>query len=277
MASNSIHDAKPDDSGFVLLKLHYSEDETKDDKWAEHVKKEYPSDDWDREFELKPVGTKDSYPVFPDYRKSLHEDDKLVWQASRGKVIYRGWDFGKVHPCVEFAQVYGNRKYFIDEIFETQIFIDQLTQKVLSHSNLHYPGCRFVDWVDVSGRNEDQWGNSSMATLKKYGLHPKGKDQTIEAGIQAMKADMVRLEDGLPYLRVNPIKAPHLAAALRGGYKRNPKGEIVKDGMHDHPVDAARYLHQGASFEKARDWIDVRKKMKDQYHKFPAKGKSVMR
>jgi hypothetical protein len=273
----NVHDTDVGSAGFVVLKLHYSADDEKDAKWAERTKKEYPSDDWDREFELKPVGTKDSYPVFPDWRRALHEDPNLVWIPSKGKTIYRGWDFGKVHPCVEFVQIFGNRKHYIDEIFETQIFIDQLVQKVLSHSNVNFPNCRFVDWVDVSGRNEDQWGNSSMATMRKYGLHPKGKDQTIEAGIQQMKMDMVRLEDGKPYLRVNPIKCPRLAAALRGGYKRNPKGEIIKDGEHDHPVDAARYAHQGASFEKERDWSDIRAKMKAQYKKFPARGKMVRR
>lgn len=272
--ANSVHEAE---GGFVVLKLHYSADEEKDAKWAKQAATEYPSDDWDREFELKPVGTKDSFPVFPDYRRAMHEDENLNWRPSQGKVIYRGWDFGKVHPCVEFAQCYGNRRYFIDEIFETNLLIEPLIQKVLSHSGFNYPNCRFVDWVDVSGRNEDQWGNSSMFSMKKYGLQPKGKDQTIETGIQGMKQDMVRMEDGKPYFMLNPIKCAHLAAALRGGYKRNPKGEIVKDGTHDHPVDAARYLHQGIVFEKSKDWDAVREKMKNQYKKFPARGRVVTR
>lgn len=277
MPETKIHDVEDAENGFVVFKLPYWADPDKDAKWAEKVKKEYPSDDWDREFELKPVGTKDSYPVFPDWKRGLHEDDKLAWRPSQGKVIYRGWDFGKVHPCVEFAQCYGNYKNYIDEISENQIFIEQLVQKVLTHSNIHYPGCRFVDWVDVSGRNEDQWGNSSMATLRKYGLHPKGKDQTIEAGIQAMKRDMVMMENGRPYLMINPVKCPQLATACRGGYKRNPKGEIIKDGIHDHSVDAARYLHQGIAHEGSRDWDKLRDRMKQQYKKFPAKGRVVTR
>jgi hypothetical protein len=152
-----------------------------------------------------------------------------------------------------------------------------LIQKVLGHSNMNFPGCTFVDWVDVSGRNEDQWGNSSMGSMKKYGLHPRGKDQTVEEGIQSMKRDLVMLDDGRPYLMINPTKCPHLAAAMRGGYKRNKKGEIVKDGEHDHPIDAARYLHQGVTFEKGKDWSDLRDKMKNQYNKFPKRGRQVRR
>jgi hypothetical protein len=152
-----------------------------------------------------------------------------------------------------------------------------LIQKVLAHSNQNFPGCTFVDWVDVSGRNIDQWGNSSLGTMRKYGLKPQGKDQKVEEGIQAMKRDMVMLDDGRPYLMVNPVKCPHLAQAFRGGLKRNQKGEIVKDGTNDHPVDAARYLHQGATFSNDKDWSSVREKMKRQYNKFPKHGRSVRR
>jgi hypothetical protein len=276
LAEKNIHEVDPDD-GFVVLRLHYKIDEEKDAKWAAKAKLEYPTEDWEREFELQPVGHKDSYPVFGDYKRGMHEDAGLVWLPSKGRVIYRGWDFGKVHPCVEFAQCYGVRKNFIDEIYGDDIMIEQLIQKVLGHSNMNFPGCTFVDWVDVSGRNEDQWGNSSMGSMKKYGLHPRGKDQTVEEGIQSMKRDLVMLDDGRPYLMINPTKCPHLAAAMRGGYKRNKKGEIVKDGEHDHPIDAARYLHQGVTFEKGKDWSDLRDKMKNQYNKFPKRGRQVRR
>lgn len=275
LQSNSVHDVE--DGGFVVLKLHYSADETKDAKWAEKVKKEYASDDWLREFELKPIGSKDSYPVFIDYKRAFHEDEKLFWQPSRGKIIYRGWDFGKIHPCVEFCQVYGVRKNYVDEIYEDNILIENLVQKVLSHSNIHFPNCTFVDWVDVSGRNEDQWGNSSIGTLKRYGLHPRGRDQTIEEGIQLMKRDMIMLDDGRPYLMINPVKCPHLATAFRGAYRRNIKGEIVKDGTNDHPVDAARYLHTGVAHDKSKDFSNIREKMKAQYKKFPKHGRTITR
>ncbi len=277
MAENVTDPTTPTPEGFTLLRLHYSVDPDKDEKWANKAKAEYPTDDWEREFELKTVGRKDSYPVFADYKRTLHEDEKLVWLPSKGKIIYRGWDFGKVHPCVEFAQIIGLRKNYLDEIYGEDIFIEALVQQVLAHSHANFPGCTFVDWVDVSGRNVDQWGNSSMGTLKKYGLHPKGKDQEVEEGIQGMKRDLVMLDDGRPYLMVNPAKCPHLSAAMRGGLKRNKKGEIVKDGTNDHPVDAARYLHQGASFERGKNWDDIRTKMKQQYNRFPNKGRQVRR
>jgi len=268
---------KQNDEGFVLLRLHYSADESKDAAWAKKAATEYPKEDWDREFELKPVGHRDAYPVFGDYKRALHEDENLVWLPSKGKLIYRGWDFGKVHPCVEFAQCFGNTKNFIDEIYGSGILIDSFVQQVLSKSNLEFPGCTFIDWVDISGRNEDQWGNSSIKTLKTYGLHPRGRDQSIEDGIKSMCMDLVRLEDGHPYFRLNPTKCSYLATAMRSGYKRNKKGEIIKDGEHDHSVDSARYLHQGVSVEKSSDWQHMRDKMKQQYGRFPKEGRQVRR
>jgi len=262
--------------GFQVIRLHYSADPDKDDAWAKKVASEYPTEDFDREFELKPVGLKDVRPVFGDYKKQLHEGD-LFWKPSIGRVLYRGWDFGKVHPAVEFMQINGLEKNFIDEIAPDNIMEEQFVQMVLAHSNQFYRGATFVDWVDVSGRNEDRWGNSSMKTLKSYGINPRGKDQLIEEGILQMCRELVLMTNGRPYIMVNAKKCPRLAAAMRGGYKRNKTGEIIKDGINDHYVDAARYCLMGTTFEKGTSWDSIRHKMKNQYGKYPVGGKSISR
>jgi hypothetical protein len=263
--------------GFQIIRLHISADPEKDEKWAAKVKQEYSGEDWDREFDLKPVGLKDVRPVFGDYKKVLHEDDALMWRPSIGRLIYRGWDFGKVHPCVEFLQLNGLERNFIDEVWGDNVLEDQFVQRVLAHSSQFYRGCNFVDWVDVSGRNIDRWGNSSFKTLKKYGIHARGRDQHIEEGILEMGKGMVQLTNGRPYFMLNPKRCPHLAAACRGGYKRNAKGEIMKDGEHDHPVDAARYVYTGVAAEKGKSWDSTRQKMLNQYNKFPKDGKVTRR
>jgi hypothetical protein len=263
--------------GFQVIRLGYQADPEKDEAWAAKAKTEYSTEDWDREFELKPVGILDVRPVFGDYKKALHEDPNLMWRPSVGRVLYRGWDFGKVHPCVEFMQINGLERNFIDELWGDNILEEQFVQQVLAHSNQYYRGCTFVDWVDVSGRNVDRWGNSSFKTLKKYGIHPRGRDQHIEEGVLEMGKALVQLTNGRPYLMLNPKKCVHLAAAMRGGYKRNKKGEIMKDGEHDHSVDAARYVFTGATHETSKSWDKTRQKMLNQYGKFPTQGKAVRR
>ncbi len=263
--------------GFQVIRLGYWADPEKNEAWKAKAKQEYSTEDWDREFELKPVGLLDVRPVFGDYKKNFHESDTLVWRPSAGRVIYRGWDFGKVHPAVEFMQVIGLEKNFIDELAPDNIMEEQFVQMVLAHSNQNFPNCTFVDWVDVSGRNEDRWGNSSMKTLKSYGIQPRGKDQGIEDGILQMCKELVLTTNGRPHIMVNPKKCPRLAAAMRGGYKRNKKGEIIKDGINDHYVDAARYAIMGGTFEKGKSWDSVRDKMRKQYGKFPKTGRDLRR
>lgn len=263
--------------GFQIIRLHISADPEKDEKWAAKAKQEYSTEDWEREFELKPVGLQDVRPVFGDYKKALHEDENLMWRPSAGRVIYRGWDFGKVHPACEFMQVIELQRNYIDEIAPDNIMEEQFVQMVLSHSNQFYRGATFIDWVDVSGRNEDRWGNSSFKTLKAYGIHPRGRDQGIEEGILEMCKGLVQMTGGRPYIMVNPKKAPRLAAGMRGGYKRNKKGEIIKDGINDHYIDAARYAYTGVGTDGPKAWDAVRNKMKNQYGKFPSGGKSVRR
>ncbi len=263
--------------GFQVIRLGFWADEDKDEKWRKEVEKEYSAEDFRREFLLEPVGTLDVRPVFGDYKRERHEDEALAWKPSLGRVITRGWDFGKVHPACEFMQVNGLEKNFIGEIAPDNILEEQFIQLVLTYSTQNFPNCTFVDWIDISGRNEDRWGNSSIKTLKSYGIVPRGRDQGVEDGIQQMIKEIVLTTNGRPYIMVNPKRCPRLAAALRGGYKRNKKGEIIKDGIHDHYVDAARYAVMGTTFQKGKSWDDVRKKMKAQYGKFPRTGRDVRR
>jgi hypothetical protein len=263
--------------GFQIIRLHISADPEKDTAWANKAKQEYSAEDWDREFELKPVGIQDVRPVFGDYKKERHEDASLAWRPSIGRQLVRGWDFGKVHPACEIMQVNGLEKNFIGEVAPDNIMEEQFVQMVLAYCQQNYPNCTFTDWVDVSGRNEDRWGNSSLKTLRQYGLFPRGRDQHIEDGIQQMVKEVVLTTAGRPYLMVNPKACPRLAAAMRGGYKRNKKGEIIKDGTHDHYVDAARYAIMGMTFQKGKSWDSVRDKMKNQYGKFPKTGRELRR
>jgi hypothetical protein len=270
------NDAELGDS-FQIIRIGYRADEEKDEAWAKKAKAEYSSEDWDREFELKPVGIQDVRPVFGDYKKERHEDESLVWRPSVGRQIVRGWDFGKVHPACEIMQVNGLEKNFIGEIAPDNIMEEQFVQMVLAYCQQNYRNCTFTDWIDISGRNEDRWGNSSIKTLKSYGIAPRGKDQGVEDGILQMNKEIVLTVGGRPYIMVNPKACPRLAAAMRGGYKRNKKGEIIKDGIHDHYVDAARYAIMGTTFVKGKSWDQVRDKLKAQYGKFPKQGRDIRR
>lgn len=253
--------------GFQILKLHYSADPEKDEKWAEEAKRSMDSETWAREMELTPVGHDGNYPVFGDYKKARHESKSLVFNPSV-KTIIRGWDFGKVHPCVEYIQILGLEKNVIGEVYGNNIYLGPFIEEVFTYSNLNFPGASFVDWVDATGKNERDNGLPSIKVMQNYGLHPKWRMQDVEEGLAKIQKELVMsTSSGRPYLMINPDKCPHLAAAMRGGYQRNKKGEFIKDGTHDHPVDAFRYGICGYITGNARTQSDFYKKLKTYKYK----------
>jgi hypothetical protein len=253
-------------TGFSVVKLHYSADPEKDEAWAAKAKKEYPTEDWEREFELKPVGHVGNYPVFNDYKRVLHESDKLIYVPTL-KTVIRGWDFGKVHPCVEYLQVDGLNKNFIGEQYGDNVLLDPFVQLVLEYSASNFKGAEFIDWVDATGKNERDDGRSSVKVLMSYGIKPKWRMQEIEEGVKYMREEMVKLNNGRPQFMLNQVKCPHLAAACRGGYQRKKNGEIIKDGTHDHPVDAARYGIMGVKALGNNEYARFTEKIKGYKYK----------
>ena len=228
----------------MVLKLPYEVDPDKDSEWEAKERPKYSSEDWLREFKLTPVGHKDSYPVFGDYKTELHE---LTLGYEKNFAIFRGWDFGAVQPVVEFFQVVnGVWINGIDEIAPMNTFLDDLVTRVQMHCKINYPGALFHDWVDASGRNKKDDGRPSIKVMQDRGLQPRyNANLDIEDSVRALHHQLTILVGGRPRLCIDPKKMPGLAAALRGGYKRDKKGKIIKDGQHDHYVDAARYAHQG--------------------------------
>lgn len=232
--------------GFKVVELSPLADPDKGEQYILEQYAKLPKEDVDREFRLLPVGQVDAYPVFGDYQRKLHEDPTLVYRTGL-RYIYRGWDFGKVHPCVEFLQPDGQKINIIYEVYGTNIQLDHFAGKVIAESGINFPGATFVDWVDASGVNTPQSGEgrTCVKILMDMGLRPRYRREDVEIGIEKMAKNLTQWVDGRPILQLNPIRCPHLAASMRGGYKRNPKGVIIKDGVNDHAPDSARYAHQG--------------------------------
>lgn len=244
-SEQSVNQAPKPVKGFTVVKLEVSADPEKGDDWLERQRGEYSKEDFEREFLLKPVGAQDSYPVFSDYYKDRHESSTLDYKRHL-QYIYRGWDFGKVHPCVVFLQPEGECINIIYELYGTNIDLPPFARQVVADSGLLFPNAKFVDWGDASGVNERDNGRASIRLLREdFGITVRYYRKEVEEGITEMSKYLLQYSGNRPRLMVNPVRAPHVAEAMRGGYRRKPDGKIIKDGEHDHPVDAARYGFQG--------------------------------
>jgi hypothetical protein len=251
--------------GFQVVKLHYSADPEKDQAWVERTKPDYPSETWAREFELDPVGHIGNYPVFGDYKKQLHENPNLTYNSAN-KIIIRGWDFGKVHPCVECIQIDGVKKNVLLEVAGDNIQLEGFIQQVFAACQIHFPGANFIDWVDATGKNEKDSGLPSIKVMRQFGLKPKWRMQAIEEGVTYMAQEISSIANGRPRFQVHP-RCKQLCEALRGGYQRNKHGIIIKDGTYDHAVDACRYAISGIITKRNNAETDVEAKLKNYKYK----------
>lgn len=237
-----VEKATVEDESFQVLRLHYRADEEKNDEWVRQQRKNYTQDDWEREFELKAVGEKDTTPVYPDWRRQTHESELLVFNP-KIRVIYRGWDFGQSHPCVEFLQVDGLKKNFIDEMYGTDVMLEPFARSVIEYSRHAFGGgIQYIDICDATGNNKKDDGRASIKVLRDVGIYPLFRYAEVEDGIKAFGKEIITMTAGRPQVQANPSKCPHLVKAMRGGYRRNNKGVLIKDGENDHPADAARYV-----------------------------------
>jgi hypothetical protein len=224
----------------MVVNLPYQADPDKNEEWEAATRPKYSKEDWDREFGLKPAGHKDSYPVFGDWRRDHHECKDIEFNPKLEVIC--GWDFGKVHPCVEFFQIDGTHYRFFYEFYGNNIYLPQVCMTVnVQLGKLGHP--RATHWVDATGKNDNFEHRNHLKVLKENGIAPVRYryEADIEPPIGVMQQLINTFHDGYPCLTANPIACPHFCEAMRGGYKRDKRGKPMKDGIHDHPVDAARY------------------------------------
>ena len=225
---------------------NYSADPVKDAKWKADTKRKYSQEDWDREFELMPVGTMASYPVFGEWRKALHEQTNVLFNPSLG-TVYRGWDFGYVHPYVVLIQLDGKRINTFGEIYGENVKLEPFAERVLMDCAAKCPGVKFIEWVDPAGNSVKDDGRASVKVLKDLSLDVRFNRQEIEDGIRVIGKQLTTLDGDRPCLVVNPAYCKKLLEAVRGGYRRDKHGKPIKDGTFDHPVDAWRYVVVGVT------------------------------
>ena len=91
-----------------------------------------------------------------------------------------------------------------------------------------------------SAKNE-QTGRSSVEALMDAGLVVKRKRSYIIDGVEAIRAAL-RPAEGAPRLFMHP-RCKRLIAAMKAYRYPEGGGEVpIKDGEHDHLIDALRYF-----------------------------------
>lgn len=172
---------------------------------------------------------------FKDNVKSLQYNKELT--------LYRGWDFGYVHPAVVVAQIDEQSKWHVlSEFFGSREYLKDFAPTVLADCEERFgKDARWKDFCDHAGTQKS--GNSdktSVEILSEFGVDaesaPTG-DVTRRLEITQSLIDENRLD--------LDVSVKRLKDAIFGGYVRDEgKNESKKDGYFEHIADAWGYIVQ---------------------------------
>lgn len=242
--------------GWRVIALHYSADPDKrpgteaGDAWIAKKKADTSERDWKREYELDHT-IAEGEPFYSTFNRSLHVR-RCVYDPTRP--LLRGWDFGKGHPSIVFAQVDEKAKLkVLWSYIYTNLNIYQLVPIVIAETNARFPEAKEIrDYGDPAGAQETDKGATTMILLNTFKIKLIYRFSFIEEGAKMIEQKLMLQADGSPGLWLDPCNKD-LNEGFESGYVldtgasgKDSEGRIKnspkKDGWYDHVMDALRYL-----------------------------------
>lgn len=174
--------------------------------------------------------------VFTSFDPAVHvRDDVAMDQPTTSLAI----DFGIGAPFVcLWVRSDGEKTFVIDEYVQSDLTIDEHVREIRSRA---WPTPTHIDCDPAGSARNDQTGMSNVQKLRRAGFVVRYRRSLVEEGVEAIRAAL-RPAAGGATLFIHP-RCLHLIrsmtcltlARLRSG------ATPLKDGTHDHAVDALRY------------------------------------
>lgn len=172
-------------------------------------------------------------------------------RALRVEAVIAGVDFGYRHAFVSLWMVMlreaGRRVvWVVDELVTREQTVsrnaEQMRERAWSGAAGGFVGGVTVYCDNAGGQVNGQTGKTDERVLREAGFVTKRRAMRIEEGVAEI-AELVSPAAGTARLLVDP-RCARVIAALEG-YRRGADGCAVKDGVHDHVIDALRYAVGG--------------------------------
>jgi len=185
--------------------------------------------------------------VYADFRREIHVNERAEYDPKLP--VYVGLDFGYRNPAALFEQVDATgleRQY--DEYVERNIGTEHLGRTILERTADKQLECIYCD--PAGDAQNPQTLMSEVFTLRQMGLPvrftTRPRDRSKEAGEDRVRARLMR-KDGTPAYLVHPRCVKTIAAHEGYMFDKDQDGKSPgrvgrKDGVHDHAMDARRYL-----------------------------------
>ena len=191
---------------------------------------------WEHEMLCMPPRWKDA--VFAGFRVEKHV---RRWEGARvPEMQIAGVDFGfaGAFVCLWIAVLRDERGrpmlWVLDELVARQLSLEKNIRAMRQRN-------RAIDVVycDVAGRQTNSHsGKTDVKVLQEAGFTVRTRAMGIDEGLRQID-DLLEPAIGEPRLLIDPA-CVHLIAAMQA-YRRDSAGKPIKDGTHDHPIDALRY------------------------------------
>jgi hypothetical protein len=175
--------------------------------------------------------------VFGAFNHEIHVVEQPPLEGDHD--VWLGIDFGYCAPfvCLWIA-AYGEGFFVVDEYVQREQTIDVHIEMIQRrrHGYVQIVACDPAG----SAKNE-QTAKSNVEALMEAGFTVKRRRSFILDGLEKVRAAL-RPANGMPRLFVHP-RCKRLIAAMKAYRYGEKGGEVpVKDGEHDHLIDALRYF-----------------------------------
>ncbi len=227
---------------FTVHRIHYRQHPARDAVWERSARSGLSAARWRREQELSFEGAEGR--VYDQFEPGLHLlDAPYLPRLEPGTVLYRGIDFGYLHPAVVWAEEHPDGGLIVfDCLVGDRLPLGDLVGEIRRVDARYGLGEADFAWtaVDPAGEANMDIGISPVEGLEAAGIKVVARRSSISAGVEAVRALLLDAA-GRVRLRVDRrcralIEGFHAYAWAEDG--ETPK----KDGVHDHPMDALRYL-----------------------------------
>jgi len=224
------------------FRLHWMEHPLRDEEWERSARRGLSEERWRQEQEIDFSILADR--VYGEFDPELHIlQETYFWRRGRGRT-FRSIDFGYRNPYVIWAEALPDGSLVVfDEWEGSDATVDSMglairavdSRNGLAESDVIWTAC------DPAGEQRTDKGLSSVERLRREGFHIVHRPSEILTGVDLVKS-LLRDANGAVRFRFAP-QCVRTIEHIRH-YRWDPAGgrKPYKDDVHDHAMDALRYL-----------------------------------
>ena len=240
-------------NNFGKFKLHWTDHPFRNDQWAVEARQGLSEARWRQEYEVDFNVLADR--VYDEFDPNHHVTSELFrWNRDNGRT-YRGIDFGYRHPYVVWMQMFDDGSMIVfDEWEGNDATVEQMAQAIQSIDRKHGINEEAITWTacDPAGASVSDIGISSVERLGQIGFKLTWRPSEIMTGAEMIKS---RLKDASGHIRLRFTPTVKRTIHHLCHYRwESGHNRPLKDDVHDHAMDALRYLIVNLSDSRRPNW-----------------------